>query len=136
MRTGLLTACIGAVCVALFFSGCKHRPTAAETKRATVAGTVTLDGRPLPCGGITFVSKTDPKYQATAMIRPDGGFSIDDAPIGTVGVSVTTESFVGDSSYVAIPTKYADTKTSGLSAEVRADETKPLSFELKSNQNH
>jgi hypothetical protein len=118
---------------AAFLIGCQQKPTI-ESNRTAVKGTVTFDGRPLTGGGITLVSAKDPMYRVSAMIRPDGSFRVDDAPEGQVNVIVETESTrMGNAAaYIAIPAKYGDAKTSGLSATIAKGGNSALQFELKS----
>jgi hypothetical protein len=127
------TGVIGGVLLFLvsLFSGCGHR-AAIESNRAEVSGTVTLDGKSLPTGSITFISTEDPRFRVTAMIQADGGFKVADAPLGRVGVVIETESARGNPGYVPIPAKYADAKTSGLTATVVKSDRQPLLFELMS----
>jgi hypothetical protein len=111
--------------------GCGHR-AAVESNRAEASGMVTLDGKPLPTGSITFISTEDPRFRVTAMIQGDGGFKVADAPLGRVRVVIETESARGNPGYVPVPAKYADAKTSGLTAVVVKANRQPLLFELKS----
>lgn len=57
-------------------------------KRATVSGNVTLGGKGLPGGTITFVSVADDKRVASAGISADGSYKISDAPVGECKVLV------------------------------------------------
>lgn len=112
--------------------GCQHKPTI-ESNRTAVKGTVTLDGKPLPCGCITFLSVENPMFRVSAMIRPDGSFSVADAPLGKVNVTVETETARGNNpNYVPIPKRYGIAKTSDLTATVTKDDAFLLSFALQS----
>jgi hypothetical protein len=120
--------------------GCRGTPPI-ESERTAAKGTVTLDGKPLPGGSILLVSANDPVFRVSVRIKPDGTFSVEDAPVGPVIVSVETESLRDfgtpdnpiPKDYVPIPAKYADVKTSGLTATVaRGEDAPPLVFELKS----
>ena len=93
---------------------------------------VTLDGKPLPSGSITFISAEDARFRVTAMIQLDGGFKVADAPLGRVRVVIETESARGNPGFVPVPAKYADATTSGLTATVVKADRRPLLFELKS----
>ncbi|RIK70219.1 MAG: hypothetical protein DCC67_20860 [Planctomycetota bacterium] len=103
-----------------------------DASRATVSGIVTLKGQPLPAGTITFETSDPPK--ATSVSITEGGrYSTDRVPIGACKVSVSTSSiqFGNPSAYVAIPEKYGDTATSGLTVDVKAGENENVNFELK-----
>jgi hypothetical protein len=117
--------------LAFSLGGCGHRMTI-ESSRAEASGTVTLDGKPLPTGSITFISAEDPRFRVTAMIKPDGGFRVADAPLGRVRVAIETESARGNPGYVPIPARYADAKTSGVTATVVKANQQPLVFQLES----
>jgi hypothetical protein len=137
-----IRACWLLILVPLFI-GC-HRAPPIEKERTAAKGTVTLDGKPLPGGTITFRSVKDTMFRATVVIQPDGTFLVADAPEGPVTVAIETESVLAlapplgpndpkPKAYVPIPAKYADEKTSGLSATVaRGEDAPPLSFDLKS----
>jgi hypothetical protein len=126
------TLIVGFVSIlALLPGGCGHRP-AVERNRAEAGGMVTLDGKPLPVGSITFISTDDPRFRVTAMIQSDGRFKVADAPLGRVKVVIETESARGNPGFVPVPAKYADAKTSGLTATVVKADGQPLLFELKS----
>lgn len=66
MRPGrLLVIAVGCA----FATGCRTDP-----KLVPVSGVVTLDGKPLPCGGVMFQPDTGPA--AMAAIGPDGRFTM------------------------------------------------------------
>jgi hypothetical protein len=64
--------------------GCGRVPGAA----GSVSGKVLFNGRPLPSGSVLFVRAGG--GQSTALIRPDGTYRIDDAPLGTVKVAIAS----------------------------------------------
>jgi hypothetical protein len=119
--------------------GCQRRPPV-EEGRTQARGTVTLDDKPVTAGTVRFVSVKDPMYGASAYIRSDGTFLCPDAPEGPVRVGVAdlepglpAEGEKGPPPAV-IPKKYADSRTSGLTATVtRGDPPPPISIELKSH---
>ncbi len=118
--------------LALLLTGCRHQ-AAIESSRTAAQGTVTLDGKPLPCGSISLLSVENPMYRVSALIRSDGSFSVADAPKGKVNVAIETETARGNNpNYVPIPKRYGDVKTSGLSADIQPDAAAPFAFELKS----
>jgi hypothetical protein len=115
-------------------TGCAKKAKVSDANRDAVSGTVTLDGKPLAFGSITFVSVKDATYTTTAAIH-DGHFSIGNAPAGECRVTVETESMRSlPKTYVPIPLKYGNAQTSGFTATIlkgQPEGTK-LTFELKS----
>lgn len=112
---------------------------------ATVTGKVSYKGTPLKGGNITFVS-TEGKPTISDKISESGTYTLRDVPTGTVTICVETESLKTAARapvysappgmtnpnapppnqanrYVPIPTKYADTATSGLSYKVVGSQT-------------
>jgi hypothetical protein len=82
---------------------------AADDELATVEGKVTYNGKPLDDAVITFHLKDD---QFVGAKIKDGQFRVDRVPAGTVKVTI-------ESKKVALPAKFADPETSGLSVEVK-----------------
>ena len=104
----------------------------ADPDRATVSGTVTFNGQPLPGGVITFESTEGPKV--TSVIIYEGGRYLSDrAPIGKNIVVVETESLLSGnpSAYVRIPARYSDPTTSGLTAEIKPGVNENVDFALE-----
>jgi hypothetical protein len=117
-----------------FLVGCAQRTKIREAGRDLVSGTVTLDGKPLSAGTITFISVKDSIYTTTAAIR-DGHFQVSNAPSGECRVTVETESTRAiPQGYVAIPLKYNNAATSGLTATILTGQPEgtKLTIELKS----
>lgn len=103
-----------------------------------IEGSVTLDGAPLPAAMIVFTNSQG--ESRSAEVKPDGSFSMTELLTGDYEVAVKTSQFkparvarppvsspkggspVGSGSaettYVAIPTKYENPKTSGLKVTV------------------
>jgi hypothetical protein len=129
VKTALAGGCLLLAMIVVL--GCGRPAPKMETGRGKATGTITFDGKPLRGGTIFFVSATDPMRRALATIKPDGTFSVADAPTGDVLISVDNESQKGNNpdAYVPLPKKYRDEKKSGLSLKI-ADE--PLAIELKS----
>jgi hypothetical protein len=128
--------CWGALLTLLpLLAGCTSQKTKVQdANRDAVSGTVTFDGKPLPLGTITCISVKDPMYKTTAAIR-DGHFSINNAPVGDVRITVETESMrTLPDRYVAIPAKYNNVADSGLKATITKGQPEgtKLTFELKS----
>ena len=106
--------------------------------RGDVSGRVLYKGAPLPAGRVTFVCEGGTKPALTSEIR-DGAYTIPGAPVGAVKIGVATfrvnktrvpnmpkeassppggeEQSPG--AYVAIPPRYADPGTSGLTYTVQ-----------------
>jgi hypothetical protein len=121
------------VILAPLLVGCGRRAVI-ESNRVPISGRVTLDGKPLPGGSITLISTDNAAFSVTAVIRSDGGFSVADAPRGSVHAAIETESVVvgNPDNYVAIPQKYAHPETSALTATIEGDAPQPLAFDLHS----
>jgi hypothetical protein len=132
---------VALVCWAI--SGCGGRTT------ATVTGTVTLDGKPVPAGTVSFfASDQDP---VSVPISSDGTYTATDVPTGPVKVAVLTplapsERVAGATqmkrrfgrgkpmpstiNVVSVPTKYSDPARSGLGLDVNAG-SQPYDIKLK-----
>jgi hypothetical protein len=120
--------------------------------KAVVRGKVTYKNNPLTSGEVRFIGKSGTVPRA-ALINPEGMYRIDDAPIGEVRVAVvslkTTDTFAApiiggkgvagksgktsdgaSSRPSAIPKKYDDVKTSGLTYTVSSG-SQTIDIELK-----
>jgi hypothetical protein len=119
--------------------------------KAVVRGKVTYKNNPLTSGEVRFIGKTGTVPRA-ALINPEGMYRIDDAPIGEVRVAVvsfkTTGTFAAPiiggkgkagtgktsdgaaSRPSAIPEKYKDVKTSGLTYTISSG-SQTIDIELK-----
>jgi hypothetical protein len=100
--------------------------------RASVSGTVTFAGQPLPGGTIRFQS-AEKQVSTSAMITEGGRYKTDRAPVGKNTVSVETEMlrFGNAAAYVAIPAKYASPATSGLTADLAGGDNAGVDFALE-----
>jgi hypothetical protein len=130
----------GAVAVVCaLVAGCSDRP-----KLAKVKGTVTLDGKPLAAGSVTFEAKgvrsATGKIINGEIVEVTTYDTGDGAPVGShrIAVSATADagaavvanpgesSKVPKSEYMSgkslIPTAYNDPGTSGLTAEIKSGE--------------
>jgi hypothetical protein len=127
----------GVLVVLVLTIGCakKHVGTH-EANRGGVSGIITIDGKPLRGGTISFVLVKDQMYNLACPILPDGTFKAGNAPLGEVLVAIETESqrLNNPNGYVPIPKKYSNTKTSGLKVTITKDdpEGQKLTFDLKS----
>jgi hypothetical protein len=72
------------VCLLGLATGCS---TPKSTDMGEVSGTVTFNGKPLPGGRVTFVSKGGQAFSTGGNIDENGHYKIE-APIGEVNVSV------------------------------------------------
>jgi hypothetical protein len=128
-RASMLFAIGVALSVAVIGCGPKQ---VADPNRTTISGTVTFNGKPLPGGAITFESK-EKHINTTISLRAEGRYTTDRVPLGPVQVSIETESlkFGSPHLHVAIPAKYADTATSGLTVDVKEGINENVNFKLK-----
>jgi hypothetical protein len=126
----------GLAVLALAMVGCGAQP-------ASVSGTVRFNGQTLPSGTVLFHG--DGGRVEHGLIGEDGRFTIADAPLGLVRITVRSHSEQPagmptrgdkappapaelatpvkdqrDSRYVRIPTRYLDPEKSGLTYTVRA----------------
>jgi hypothetical protein len=117
---------------------------------ATVTGTVSYQGKPLPAGKVSFWGAND--QVASALISEDGSFEASNVPLGAVKVAVSTplppppeivkaakegkrrfgkgELITVDTKTVSIPPKYSDPAKSGLSFNV-TESSQPFVIDLK-----
>jgi hypothetical protein len=131
--------------LAFALSVCLLLPSCGGSSKApALFGTVNYKGSPVTGGNITlYPTAGGPEYPI--QIRPDGTYETSGVPLGTMSVSIETESIKGQTggaasykpppgakmvdkppeidnsgapSYVKIPKKYSDPKTSGLSIEI------------------
>lgn len=91
---------------------------------AIAIGEANFDGRPITGGMITIVSVEDARRRASGLIRPDGTFRLEGAPIGASRVLLdTTVTRMGDASkYVRLPQKYAFYDSTDLTVDLEAGE--------------
>lgn len=121
------------------------------SKTAPVHGRVSLDGKPLTAGTVTFTPEAG--RSATGYIQSDGTFSLttfaegDGALPGPHKVSVSggsvgppqrpnfdTDDVKGAVSKAVIPVKYANPDASGLTFEVKLGEDNAPEFDLKAGK--
>jgi len=142
-RSRVIAALAGAALLLNFAVGCQDR-----RGLAPVEGVVRLDGEPLTKGIVTFVPESG--RSATGAIRSDGTFQLETygqaegALVGAHRVTITaTETPTGppdfdvDRPAVAdkkplVPARYANSESSGLTFEVKADMTNYAELDLKS----
>lgn len=118
---------------------------------AEIKGKVTLDGKPLTGGGISFIPQTAKGVRSSGVINAQGEFTVY-TPSGQKGAIVGTHTVVilpplsatgggstpggtapTDSGPVApIPGKYSDAAKTDLSAEVKKGIVNEITLELKS----
>jgi len=69
--------------VVVVLAGCAQPQ---HSDRREVTGVVTYKGQPVPYGRVSFVSAADPLVQDSCLIRPDGTYTLTNAPVGKVKV--------------------------------------------------
>lgn len=100
----------------------------------TVSGKVFLGDKPVEAGLVTFV--TDDGRSSSAQLGSGGQFTMTQAPLGKVYIGVNTQMLKGQRqlhqqqskgkdvpSFVEVPARYADPKTSGVTEVVQAGKT-------------
>lgn len=103
------------------------------TKKVTIKGTIAYKGEPLSSGLLQLVGP-EGAYSASP-IRPDGTFMITDVVQGELKVGVQemprgSKSTGTKSAPVALPEKYRDPQTSGVTYTITS-ETRDLHIDLK-----
>ncbi len=132
MKTGNLLQVVGAVC-ALFVCGCEKGP-----RYYDVTGTVTLDGAPLPEGGIIF-SPMDSSLGPEPGTIKDGKYSLK-ALEGKKRVEISASKIIPGSKTRGaggepVPEEYLPMRynaMSELSADVSPKSDNKFDFDLKS----
>jgi hypothetical protein len=125
-------ACAGACLTLAALTGC-----GGDSSKATISGKVTYRGAPLTGGILTLYPASGTAYPVP--LNADGTFKVSGAPVGTMGVGIATEldPAIPAGSLpsipvkpVAIPPKYKDPKTSGLTWEIKGGRNAPKDFDL------
>lgn len=126
-------------CVVIYFvccAGCSNAP-------ATVTGKVTLDGKPLTKGNVTFTSSSGQGVPASGVIQPNGNYSLftgTDAgllpgdyivTIGAAEIPPATSVIDEPLPVLITPAKYNSRDTTDLKAKVVAG-SNTFNFDLKS----
>jgi hypothetical protein len=136
MKARLVLMCLAPLAV-IAFSGCGGEQSV-HVPLGKVTGTVTYNDKPLAQGTITILPANG--RPASGQIKDGKIIDVttydktgDGAPLGTHPVAIravenTTDMYAKPKSLV--PAKYGDTKTSGLSAEIKSGEN-TLEFKLK-----
>jgi hypothetical protein len=139
-RAGLLFV------LAFVMSGCGGN----GASTATVTGTVTYRGAPVPAGRVSFYGPND--QVASAILNEDGSYEAQNVPLGSVKVAVSTplppppeiqkaakegkrrfgkgNLIQAPANVVTIPPKYNDPAKSGLRVTVTPD-AQPFLIDLK-----
>ena len=76
----------------LLLAGCEPYEARLPESGATLEGTVTMGGTPVPAAMIILKGK---ESGATGNVSPDGKFKIENAPLGEVQIGVNTEAAKG-----------------------------------------
>ena len=118
------------LCISVF--GCS---SSSGPKTAPVRGTVTMNGKPMPNIGVTFLPEGKGP-SASGNTNENGEFSLrtvkpgDGAPIGKHHV-VIGNAEEGPRKGPAIPEKYGRFETTDLTADVKAGEKNVVTLDLK-----
>ena len=119
------------LCLTMVLSGCGD----GRASRVKVSGKVTVEGKPLSVGGISFYPIPEGR-QGGGAIGKDGVYSTtmyelnDGLPPGSYAVAVNAVQIVNDTSKRwHAPQKYSDHETSGLKVEI-TEETDAMDFDL------
>lgn len=142
MRT--VTRSLMIIALSALLEGCSSQPPAKET---VVTGTVTLDGTTLSMGEVYFESE-DGSASGRGEIQPNGTYRVPSAPLGKVKAAVRTSNYAQyagtkskdgktitkggrDGTYVPVPRKYEDIKTSQLTYDIAPDSKVDISLTSK-----
>jgi hypothetical protein len=111
--------------------GCGHKNQQIKD-RANISGTVTYNGSPLAAGTVGLESAKGPVSTAIP-IGPGGVFSSDRAPLGKNFITVDTSSihFGNPAAYVPIPEKYNNSRTSGLTVDIKPGANEHVDLKLE-----
>jgi len=135
-RMALLLAAMGLFLVVV---GCGAPAQYENPERSTVEGTLTLDGSPVGGALISFIAADDMRKSTAAISSPDGTFTAQRVPRGKVVVSVTTENLKEGPDgptppgFLAVPKKYWNPETSGLTLEIAKGDNTGRAIALTSN---
>jgi hypothetical protein len=88
-----------------------HAGCGGDVPRGRVSGKVTLNNRPLTAGQVLIIG--DNKRSGSAVIQPDGTYTIPDAPVGPAVVTVLPP-VVPARPPIYIPERYKKPETSDL----------------------
>lgn len=139
MQRWLVGFLVGLICVyAVMYLGCDARP-----EFTAVEGTITYKNAPLPAG-LVVVSNESDTLSASGYLKGDGTYTVANAPVGPVRVTVRTNEFkdvmsakaaadlrargipgpvydekVKGFRYVPIPDRYGDRDLSGLKLDLK-----------------
>src|SRR5262245_7817127 len=99
-----------AVAVCATFLGCGPK-RAVRADRSVVSGTVTYQGKPVTGGVITFTGANSDTE--SGMVRENGSFYVENAPVGENKVTVDPEQIKPElgSRYIKLPAKYLRPET-------------------------
>ena len=120
------------------FPGCGHRPNLPPM--AEVSGTVTLDGQPLRLGVVQLVPNESMNTKGppgVGYIDAEGNYEVMTSGIAGAVVGhhrIKVHAQEGTPPRSLVPRVYNDEKTSGLTAEIMADERNVVQLELTSNR--
>ena len=114
---------LGMIC----FVGCDT----SDPSLGQISGFVKFQEKALAGGVLQFVGVREDGSECIRMatVNETGGYQINDLPPGNYLVSISTEMFEGLPDFVALPEKFGDPNTSGLTCVVKAGkQTHPIEF--------
>jgi len=139
--SGIVCAVAGArsmLLVAIVLAGCSP---SYQKETAPVRGTVTLDGKPISAGGVSF--RPVAGRGAGGQISADGGYTLgtysktDGAIVGKHKVAISPPEYGEEvtnlpAGSVKIPQRYHNSESSGLEVEVKPDQENVIDLKLTS----
>ncbi len=96
------------------------KPDDKPAETGSVSGKVTYKGQPLTAG-VVILTGADGKTHS-ADLAADGTYSFKDVKVGEYKVAVDTDNPKNPAKAVKVPAKYQDSKTSGITVDVRKGE--------------
>ena len=120
------------LCVLILPIACTYEAPQ-RSDRADLTGKVIYQSTVLQGGSVSVVSTQDTSMGASGVINTDGAFTVQNAPLGPVRISVSTGALdkYDPDHFVAIPSKYADPEASGITADIKAGETNTIEIKLE-----
>ena len=128
-----LTACMGVAVCCLTMASCSgNKEERLKLSDATLEGTITLNGKPVPYALVIVAHAKDPAAQGTA--DASGKFMVQHVPLGEVMIAVNSDAGKGMAmgkvmaakkgegeapTFVDVPKKYFSPKTSEITTTIK-----------------